>query len=460
MMKDVRDKQLANIDWITIILWTILVIIGWMNIYSANFISGDGNIFDFTERYGKQMIWIAVSILLIIIIFLLDPKFYLYFAYPAYGVMIFLLIAVFLFGREINGAKSWFVLAGFQFQPSEFAKPFTALALAQLISSHGFSFQKADRLLLTGLLIISPAILIMIQPDLGSSLVYFAFLFVLYREGFSQNFMILGGLLLVLFILTLLIPKSTILLAVLLLALIILSINEGLKKISIYIFLPGVILFGILYGISYFLSIALSVFYITLITLAVSAIIILVIGLNQRKRIFIKILTGLVVSALFVISVDYAMNNVLKEHQRQRIYVTLGLEDDPQGIGYNLNQSKIAIGSGGFSGKGYLKGTQTKLQFVPEQSTDFIFCTIGEEWGFMGTSFVVLLYIFLIIRLIQLAERQRSHFSRIFGYGLISVLFLHFIVNIGMTIGLLPVIGIPLPFISYGGSSMLAFTVF
>ncbi|MDA3821929.1 MAG: rod shape-determining protein RodA [Bacteroidales bacterium] len=224
--------------------------------------------------------------------------------------------------------------------------------------------------------------------------------------------------------------------------------------------MPGAALFGVLYGLSYWFEIAISIFHISLITYVTITLLTFGISIKLRKSSLFKILAGMVIALLFVLSVDYAMNNILKEHQKQRIYVTLGIEDDPQGFGYNLNQSKIAIGSGGFSGKGFLKGTQTKLQFVPEQSTDFIFCTVGEEWGFLGTSVIVILYVFLIIRLVFLAERQRSHFSRIYGYGLISVLFIHFLVNIGMTIGLLPVIGIPLPFFSYGGSSLLAFTVF
>jgi rod shape determining protein RodA len=457
---DRRIKLYANVDWLTIFIWIVLIVFGWMNIYSANLMNGDGTIFDFSERYGKQMIWIGVSLVLIITIFILDAKFFAFFAYPLYGLILFLLIAVFLFGKEINGAKSWFALGGFQFQPSEFAKPFAAMALARLISSHGFSLKKPKGLFTALVIIFSPALLIMAQPDMGSTLVYFAFLFVLYREGFSQNIMILGGLLIVLFILTLLIEKSIIFLSIWIIALILFASFSSIKRTMLNMFLPGALLFGVLYGLSYLFEIAISTFHISLITFIAVILLTLGIAINMRKASFYKILAGMVIALLFVISVDYAMNNILKEHQQQRIYVTLGIEDDPQGFGYNLNQSKIAIGSGGFSGKGFLKGTQTKLQFVPEQSTDFIFCTVGEEWGFLGTSIVVIIYLILIIRLVFLAERQRSHFSRIFGYGLISVLFIHFMINIGMTIGLLPVIGIPLPYFSYGGSSLLAFTVF
>lgn len=455
-----RNNIVANVDWITIFLWTLLVVFGWMNIYSANIMNGDGSILDFSQRYGKQMIWIGVSVLLIVTIFILDAKFFPFFAYPLYGLTILMLLAVFMFGKEINGARSWFVIGGFQFQPSEFAKPFTALALARLLSSHGFTLKDFRSLLVAGMIIFAPALLIMIQPDLGSALVYFAFLLVLYREGFSQNLMILGASLSILFILTLLIDKSIIILAIWIIGLILFRIISEARKVYLGMLLPGAVIFGMIYLGNLLMEKNLSVYNISLITFIAICIVSFIISLRARKPGMLKILAGMFIAVLFVISVDYAMNNILKEHQQQRIYVTLGMEDDPQGVGYNVNQSKIAIGSGGFSGKGFLNGTQTKLQFVPEQSTDFIFCTVGEEWGFLGTTLVVILFVILITRLVLLAERQRSHFSRIFGYGLISVLLVHFIVNIGMTIGLLPVIGIPLPFFSYGGSSMLAFTLF
>jgi rod shape determining protein RodA len=456
-----RNRIIANVDWLTILIWLLLVILGLLSIFSANYMRGDGTFLDFSQRYGRQVIWLGLSILLIFIIFLLDSKFFPFFAYPLYGFTLILLLAVLLFGREINSARSWFDLGGFNLQPAEFAKPFTALALARLLTTHGFSIRKGVKpLILAGIIIFTPALLIMLQPDLGSTLVYFAFILVLYREGFSQNAMILGASLAFLFILTLLIENSIIIPVIWLISLLLFLINSNSKTVLIGIFLPGTLLFGALYGLNHFLDKGISTDILVLISFVAVSFVTLFIAVKKRRPVFYKIIIGSFVAVLFVASVDYATNNILKEHQRQRIYVTLGLEDDPQGVGYNLNQSKIAIGSGGFSGKGYLKGTQTKLQFVPEQSTDFIFCTIGEEGGFLGTTFVIVLFVILIIRLIILAERQRSHFSRVFGYGLIAVILLHFMVNIGMTIGLLPVIGIPLPFISYGGSSLLAFTVF
>lgn len=456
-----RNNIYANVDWVTVFIWLLLVVFGVLSIYSANYVGGEGRFFDFSQRYGKQMIWLGVAILLIIIIFILDSKFFAFFAYPLYVITIVLLVAVLLFGREINSARSWFSMGGFNLQPAEFAKPFTALALARLLTSHGFSLRKGLKpLLLCGTIIFTPAFLIMLQPDLGSSLVYFAFLLVLYREGFSQNTMILGASLILLFVLTLLINNSIIISGVWLVSLILLKINSASNKVLLAIFLTGTLFFGVLYGLSHYADFRLSLYDIMLISSVVIFLATLVFAVRSRNLSYYKVLIFMFVAIFFVVSVDYAMNNVLKEHQRQRIYVTLGLEDDPQGVGYNLNQSKIAIGSGGFSGKGFLKGTQTKLRFVPEQSTDFIFCTVGEEGGFLGTSVVIIFFVLLIIRLVILAERQRSHFSRVFGYGLISVILIHFMVNIGMTIGLLPVIGIPLPFISYGGSSLLAFTLF
>ncbi len=456
-----RNNIYANVDWLSIFIWLLLVISGVLSIYSANYMSGDGRLFDFTQRYGKQIIWIGVAVPLIIIIFILDAKFFPFFAYPLYGLTVFMLLAVLLFGREINGAHSWFDLGGFHLQPAEFAKPFTALALARLLTSHGFSLKKGlQPLILSGLIIFSPALLIMLQPDLGSSMVYFAFLFVLYREGFSQNTMILGASLIILFIATLILDNSSIILGIWLISLILLLKVSQSGKVLLAMFLLGTTIFGLLFGTDHFLDLGLSIDTIALISFAAICLATIVLAVRIRKPALYKVLIGMFVAVLFITSVDFAMNNILKEHQRQRIFVTMGLEDDPQGVGYNINQSKIAIGSGGFSGKGFLNGTQTKLQFVPEQSTDFIFCTVGEELGFLGTSFIVLLFVILIVRLIILAERQRSHFSRVYGYGLISVILIHFIVNIGMTIGLFPVIGIPLPFISYGGSSMLAFTIF
>lgn len=455
-----RNRTIANLDWLSILLWAVMIAFGWMNIYSANIMESDGTVFDLSQRFGKQLIWIGASVLLALLLMVLDAKFYIYFSYLLYILLLGVLLAVLVFGREINGAKSWFVIGGFQLQPAEFAKPVTALALANLLSSHSYHLRKFWNLVKALAIIGAPPLLILLQPDLGSVLVYSAFILVLFREGFSANVMLLLAALAILFIATLLLPKALILLMVVVVIFVLYmrvsrSVRKGLVKLLIL-----ALVFGVIFGLNHLLKTGLSLFLMGLVALVPVSLIILLQSLRLREYVQMKILLGLFVSVVFIIVVDYSMNNLLKPHQQHRIYVTLGLEDDPQGVGYNVNQSKIAIGSGGFSGKGYLKGTQTKLHFVPEQSTDFIFCTVGEEWGFLGTSFVILLYVGFLLRMIRLAERQRSSFSRIFGYGFISVMLLHFMVNIGMTIGLLPVIGIPLPFFSYGGSSLWAFTMF
>jgi len=455
-----RNSVVANLDWLSILLWIVMLGFGWMNIYSANIMEANNGAFDLSMRFGKQIIWISASVVLALLMLMLDAKFYIYFAYLLYVFMLGVLIAVLVFGKEINGAKSWFVIGGFQLQPSEFAKPVTALALANLLSSHNYQIKKFWHVVKALAIIAAPPLLILLQPDLGSVLVYAAFILVLFREGFSVNIMIMLVALGLLFLATLLLDKTLILLILVIISLIIYMVAvRSFKKGFIKGFVLAV-LFGILYGANYFLKMEFSLFMLGLAALIPAGIIIAIKEIRKREFIQLKILTGILVSIAFIISVDYAMNNVLKPHQQHRIYVTLGLEHDPQGVGYNVNQSKIAIGSGGFSGKGYLNGTQTKLHFVPEQSTDFIFCTVGEEWGFLGTTFVILLYVGFLLRMVFLAERQRSSFSRIFGYGFISVVLMHFLINIGMTIGLLPVIGIPLPFFSYGGSSLWSFTIF
>ena len=455
-----RNSVFSNLDWISVLLWMVIMAFGWMNIYSANIMEAGEGVFDFSQRFGKQLIWIAASLVLAAVILSLDSKFYIHFSYILYAVIIAVLAGVLLFGKEINGARSWFALGAFQLQPSEFAKPVTALALAALLTSHNFHFRKFSDLMKAGVIILLPALLILLQPDMGSAMVYFAFLFVLFREGFSAHIMIMLATLVVLFMATLLLDQALLLLIILITGSIILLFSSRSFKTGITPILLGGLFFGIFYTLHLLLETGWSLFTMGLMALAPLALILFAAGIRSRQYNRLKILAGALVAIVFMVVVNYAMVNILKPHQQYRIYVTLGMEDDPQGVGYNVNQSKIAIGSGGFNGKGYLNGTQTKLHFVPEQSTDFIFCTVGEEWGFLGTSFVILLYGGMLLRMLVLAERQRSTFSRAFGYGFISVLFVHFAVNIGMTIGLLPVIGIPLPFFSYGGSSLWAFTIF
>lgn len=457
---DRRNNTFANIDWLSILLWLVILSFGWMNIYSANIMEAEGGIFDFSLRFGKQIMWIGATIILAVFLLMLDAKIYTYFAYILYIIMVVVLMGVLVFGTEVNGAKSWFVIGGFQFQPSEFAKPITALALAKLLTSHSFEMKRITDLLKAFVVIFIPPALILLQPDMGSTLVYFAFIFVLFREGFSANIMLLLAALIFLFFTTLVIDNAFVLLILVSGGLLIYAIVAKSGKKAAIIGAWTAVTFAALYGINRLTNSEFPLFTLGLVSLIPITLALFIKGLQSRMYKHLKILAGVVIAVLFMISVDYAINNILKPHQQHRIYVTLGIEDDPQGVGYNVNQSKIAIGSGGFKGKGYLNGTQTKLHFVPEQSTDFIFCTVGEEWGFLGTTFVILLYLGLLLRMIFLAERQRSAFSRIFGYSFVSIIFIHFLVNIGMTIGILPVIGIPLPFFSYGGSSLWAFSMF
>jgi len=400
-----RNSILKNIDWILVGLYFILALMGWISVYAAVYNTEHASIFDLSQRYGKQALWIITSLGLIFIILMIDMKFFTSFAYIIYGATLFLLIVVLLLGKEVAGSKSWIEIGSFALQPSEFAKFATSLALAKYLSMVQLNLKDFRQVFKAGVLILAPAGLIFLQNDTGSALVYFAFIFVLYREGFSGNFLVLGFVLALVFVLTLLVGKLTMLIVI------------GL--IAIFLFL-----------------------------------------LMKKVRMNILTLVGiLILSAGFIFSIDYAFENILQEHQKTRIEVLLGKKTDYRGAGYNVHQSLIAIGSGGPTGKGFLQGTQTKYNFVPEQSTDFIFCTVGEEWGFMGTALVVGLFLFLLIRIIIVAERQRSAFSRIYGYGVASILFFHFAVNIAMTIGLAPVIGIPLPFFSYGGSSLWSFTI-
>ena len=395
----------ANIDKVSILLYVLLILFGITNIYASQYNDDVSLIFNLSSRYGKQLLFICISFFIAFLILIIDWKFFYSLTYLFYGVIILLLISVLFKGGVTSGATSWFELGAFKFQPSEFAKFATALAVSRYYNNIHIKKISLLKKLKTYSIILLPFLLIILQNDLGTALVYAAFILVLYREGMSGNILIFGLIVGILFIMTLLIEKL-------------------------------------------------------LLTSLVGGVIILLFMFSQKKKKEIAALIGIfIISITFIFSVNYIFNDVLSAHHRTRINVLLGKEIDPQGAGYNLIQSKIAIGSGGLLGKGFLKGTQTRFDFVPEQSTDFIFCTIGEEWGFMGSLLFVVIFVGLLLRVIFLAERQRSNFSRIYGYSVATILFIHFFINIGMTIGLVPVIGIPLPFISYGGSSLVGFTI-
>lgn len=395
----------GNVDWVTIIIWLTLCLIGWFNIYAAVFDPNNPQIFNMGTNYGKQSLFIISAAVIGMTILLIDARFFVSIAPVVYIITIVLLVLVLIVGRNVGGNQAWIDLGGFRLQPSEFAKLATCLLLAWYLSEQNTA--PSLKGLLTGSLIVAvPVVLVLLQPDMGSALAFTSLIFIFYREGYvSSTFMILSGLAILLFVMALLFNEWWIILTLAAIASTFLFINR------------------------------------------------------RRQKMIVPVLILLVASSLYVLIVEFAYNNLLRPHQRSRIEVILGQVDDPRGEAYNLIQSKIAIGSGQFWGKGYLQGTQTKYNFVPEQSTDFIFCTVGEEWGFLGSTILIGIYLLLLLRIINMAERQRTAFARIYAYGVASILFFHFAINIGMTIGIVPVIGIPLPFISYGGSSLWSFSI-
>ncbi|MCB9013311.1 MAG: rod shape-determining protein RodA [Bacteroidales bacterium] len=455
-----RGNIIANLDWITIMLYLLLVIMGWLNIFSAVYSEGHPSILDINQRYGKQFIWILAAIIMAIAIVLIDHRFYEFFGYILYGTAILILLAVLVAGKEINGSKSWFALGGFQIQPSEFAKPAVALALAKYLSTFNINSKKFSTLLKVGIIIFLPSLLILLQPDTGSALVFFAFVLPVYREGFSGAILIGMFALALLFILVLVSNELVLLASIIALGFIAYWLMVKSFKNLILAVLIFIAFFFISLGASYLFGNSLEYYPAALISMVLSIITYLILAYIHRIRKVGILMLVVAATVFYTFAVNYSFDHFLSDYQQRRVNIMLGIQSDPLGAGYNVNQSMIAIGSGGVVGKGFLQGTQTKLNFVPEQSTDFIFCTVGEEWGFLGTTIVIILFLYLFIRLITLAELQKEKFARVFGYGLVSVMFLHFFINIAMTIGLFPVVGIPLPFFSYGGSSLWAFTIF
>lgn len=437
----------------------MLVVMGWFNIYAAVYNEEHKGILDFSQRYGKQFLWIMATFVVAVFIVIIDSRFYLFFAWFIYGMLILLLLLVLVVGKEINGARSWFEFGSVTLQPSEFAKFGTALVLASYLNNHRQELTKIRGMIISSSLIILPAVLIVLQPDMGSTVVFFSFYLVLFREGMSPIIFISGVLMIVLFFLTLIFNSLYLELIMVAAAFILVWVATRKKKpVIIGLGIVAIVLTILKLGDLYIIK-SIGNEWIIVLAVIITGIISAYYIYSKKAKAILFIYLFLLGGLLYVNLVDFAFNNLLKPHQRERVEIMLGLKSDPHGTGYNLNQSLISIGSGGFTGKGYLQGTQTKFKFVPAQSTDFIFCTVGEEWGFLGSFVVIGLYTILLIRLIILAERQRSAFSRIYGYGVISVLFIHFFINIGMAIGIVPVIGIPLPFFSYGGSSLWGFTI-
>ena len=466
-----KDSIWKAVDWWTIGLYLILLVCGWFSVCGASYDYGEPNFLDFGTRAGKQLMWIGCSLCLGFVLLMLEDKFYDTYAYLIYGILLLLLFGTIFNPHEIKGSRSWIVLGPVSLQPAEFAKFATALALAKFMGEYTFSMKRKKHMLAALGIILLPMVLIVLQKETGSALVYLSFFLVLYREGMTGSILFAGICAVVYFIVGVrfsadLMPDETTPwgafsvwgLIVLLSGLLFYSYAKLHRRFACYILgvSGGVILLAVLF------SCYVIPFNVVIVEMVLAAAIVLyLLYLYYRERLanYMYILVFTVGSAVFFYSIDYVFNNVLEAHQKIRIEVLLGITDDPAGAGYNVNQSKIAIGSGGFWGKGFLNGTQTKLKYVPEQDTDFIFCTVGEEQGFFGSALVLLLFTAFILRLMVLSERQTSRFGRVYGYCVLSIFFFHLFINIGMVLGVTPVIGIPLPFFSYGGSSLWGFTI-
>ena len=455
-----------SVDWSLVISYLLLVIFGWMNIYSSVH-SGEGlAVFDFASRSGKQLVWILTAFgIALAILFLIKSPLWEVISTPAYLVVFALLVAVIFLGQDIKGSRSWFTLGPVSFQPAELSKITTSLVLASVMGRHGFKLRKFGDFATVAAIVGLPMLAILAESETGSALVYLGFLFVLYREGLSGWVLYLGAMAVLLFIFTLRFSPYVSLLTLLVSVSLVYCVCDGKFKRWLYTDLPVLGFMAVLprlmswaTGKWEFLSSLKPIYLLALLPIGAFPWYVVRAYRNRRPTLWLA-LAGLLVGAALIVSTDFLFDDVLQDHQRKRIEVLLGMKEDPAGVGYNVNQSMIAIGAGGLTGKGYLNGTQTTYGFVPEQSTDFIFCTVGEEWGFVGCFALIALYVFLISRIIIDAERSRSAYARIYGYCVASIIFMHLFINVGMTVGMMPVIGIPLPLISYGGSSLWSFTI-
>ena len=458
----------TKVDWFTVLLYLVMIIAGWLTICGASYEFDIDKLFDPSGRPMNQLVWMGISTAVACSILIVERDFYEVFAYLIYGAVILLLVATIFLAPDIKGSHSWLVLGPIRLQPAEFAKFATALAVARLMGTYGFMPMRPKNFMMIVGLIVLPMLCILLQQETGSALVYFAFFLMLYREGMSGYFLLAGVCAVAYFVIGMKYAEVTVLgctnLGILLVSLIILVITTVLVYVErknvlavkvIAAVSGGVLLIGGV--VAYFFPFDLNIVVLSLL----GAVVLYLIGLSVKEWVWHYVLIAVftLCSMGFLFSVNYVFNDILEPHQQVRIKVSLGLKDDPSGAGYNVNQSKIAIGSGGFLGKGFLNGTQTKLKYVPEQDTDFIFCTIGEEEGFVGSAAVLILFGVFILRLVHLAERQDTTFARVYGYSVASIFIFHLAINIGMVLGMTPVIGIPLPFFSYGGSSLLGFTI-
>lgn len=465
-MENFSDRGIKkSVDWALVAVYIALIVIGWINIYASIHSEEPSSIFDFGFRCGKQFVWILTALGLAgVILFVINPQFWESTSLILYLGVLGMLVAVIFLGIDVKGSRSWFEFGPIRFQPAEVSKITTSLLLATLMSQANFRITRFKDFLLTALILGIPMVVILAESETGSALVYVGFIFVMYREGFSGWWIFCIGMAALLFILTLT-ASAYVSIAVLAGIILICNFMESSKiNVRFWVFAGIFLILCLLpwvfgkFNPESFVS-KIDPLYILIGVCVIAALYLIIIGYKSRRRFLSMSALGLVAGIALVLSTEFIFNNILQEHQRKRIEVLLGMKEDPTGVGYNVNQSMIAIGSGGWKGKGFLEGTQTTFGFVPEQSTDFIFCTVGEEWGFAGCLVVISLYIFLIIRIISDAEKSREAFTRIYGYCVASCIFMHLFINIGMTIGLMPVIGIPLPLLSYGGSSLWAFTV-
>lgn len=466
---DNQPGVLRSIDWITIVIYLALLVFGWVSVCGASYTYGDTDIFNLSSRSGMQIIWIGTSIFIGLVLLLLDDRFYDTFSYVIYAVLLLLLFATIFNPHEIKGSRSWLVLGPLRLQPAEFAKFATALAVAKLMSTYGYDIHKWKHFLAACAIVFIPMLFIVAQKETGSALVYLSFFLMFYREGMSGSILFTAVAMVFYFVAGIKFEdvllweghtsagKFVVLLAVQIFTSVMIYSSTGnlqQMKTALYYCLGGTVL-ALLFST---FVIPFDIVWVQLVLCGLLIGYVLFLWLSSRMLTYGYILTFAIGSIAFFYSADYVLDNVLQEHQRKRIEVLLGLKEDLAGAGYNVHQSEIAIGSGGLLGKGFLNGTQTKLKYVPEQDTDFIFCTVGEEEGFLGSATVLLLFLALILRLIKLAERQPFRFGRVYGYCVLSIFLFHMFINVGMVLGLTPVIGIPLPFFSYGGSSLWGFT--
>lgn len=457
--KDSVIKQSTGIDWKSILLFVVLMAIGWFNIYATVYNESISDVFDFSQKYGLQLIWIGISLIAATVIIFIDDIFYHVISYPFYAAVFVVLVVTLFVGKEVNGSKAWLDFGFMSIQPAEFMKIATAMALARYMSEYKFSLKKSKDLLVVSAIILLPMVVIILQNDLGSAIVYSSFLVMLYREGLNAWVYLVLFLVVGIFIFSFLLTPITLLILLILFCVVSQVIaNKNYKDSIIYVAMITLATVIIYFGVRLF-GVSLSLYWSLLFASAASLVVVAIYAYRRKLAIMYLYVSMFLGSLLFIGTVDYIFDNVLKEHQQKRILHLLDLESDLKHWGYNVNQSKIAIGSGGFLGKGYLDGTQTKYNFIPEQSTDFIFCTVGEEWGFVGSTIVLALFCLLILRLMKMGERQQEPFRRVYCYCVAGIFLFHIGINIGMTIGLMPVIGIPLPLFSYGGSSLLAFTM-